>query len=66
MSAVLYDVPGPRAKARNRILNAIVIVALLAVVGWVIYRLNESGQFAERRWIQFTYESIQQNCSAAC
>lgn len=60
MSAVLYDVPGPRAKARNRILNAIVIVALLAAVGWVIYRLNQSGQFAERRWIQFTYSSIQQ------
>lgn len=60
MSAVLYDVPGPRAKARNRILNAIVIVGLLAVIGWVIYRLNESGQFAERRWIQFTYSSIQQ------
>jgi glutamate transport system permease protein len=60
MSAVLYDVPGPRAKARNRILNTVVIVALLAVVGWVVYRLNESGQFAERRWIQFTYESIQQ------
>ncbi|MEV0286836.1 MULTISPECIES: amino acid ABC transporter permease [unclassified Kribbella] len=60
MSAVLYDVPGPRAKARNRILNAVVIVALLGVVGWVVYRLNESGQFAERRWIQFTYESIQQ------
>ncbi len=59
MSAVLYDVPGPRARARNRILNAVVIVALLAVVGWVIYRLNESGQFAERRWIQFTYDSIQ-------
>jgi glutamate transport system permease protein len=60
MSAVLYDVPGPRARARNRILNAVVIVALLAVIGWVAYRLNESGQFAERRWIQFTYSSIQQ------
>jgi glutamate transport system permease protein len=59
MSAVLYDIPGPRAKARNRILNVVVIVALLAAVGWVLYRLNESGQFAERRWIQFTYESIQ-------
>jgi glutamate transport system permease protein len=59
MSAVLYDVPGPRARARNRILNAVVIVVLLAVVGWVVYRLNESGQFAERRWIQFTYDSIQ-------
>ncbi len=35
MSAVLYDVPSPRAKARNRILNTIVIVALLAAVGWV-------------------------------
>ncbi len=60
MSAVLYDVPGPRAKARNRILNTVVIVALLAIIGWVVYRLNESGQFAERRWIQFTYSSIQQ------
>jgi glutamate transport system permease protein len=60
MSAVLYDVPGPRAKARNRILNAVVIVALLAVVGWVLYRLNESGQFESRRWIQFQYSSIQQ------
>lgn len=60
MSAVLYDVPGPRARARNRILNAVVIVALLAAVGWVVYRLNESGQFAERRWIQFTYSSIQE------
>jgi len=59
MSAVLYDVPGPRAKARNRILNVIVVVALLAVVGWVIYRLNESGQFESRRWVQFQYASIQ-------
>jgi len=59
MSLVLYDVPGPRAKTRNRILNAVVILALLAVIGWVVYRLNESGQFAERRWIQFTYSSIQ-------
>jgi glutamate transport system permease protein len=59
MSAVLYDVPGPRAKARNRILNAVVIVILLAALGWVVYRLNESGQFAERRWIQFSYASIQ-------
>ncbi|MEI8411015.1 MULTISPECIES: amino acid ABC transporter permease [unclassified Kribbella] len=60
MSAVLYDVPGPRARARNRILNVVVILGLLAVIGWVLFRLNESGQFAERRWIQFTYSSIQQ------
>jgi glutamate transport system permease protein len=60
MSVVLYDVPGPRAKARNRILNVVVVLALLAVIGWVLYRLNESGQFESRRWVQFQYSSIQQ------
>ncbi|MFD7157335.1 amino acid ABC transporter permease [Kribbella sp. NPDC059898] len=60
MSAVLYDVPGPRAKARNRIANVVVIVLVLAAVGWVVYRLNASGQFESRRWIQFQYTSIQQ------
>ena len=59
MSAVLYDVPGPRARARNRILNLVVVLALLAVIGWVIYRLNESGQFESRRWTQFQYTAIQ-------
>jgi glutamate transport system permease protein len=59
MSAVLYDVPGPRAKARNRILNVVVVLALMAVIGWVVYRLNESGQFESRRWVQFQYSSIQ-------
>ncbi|GAA3132967.1 glutamate transport system permease protein [Kribbella aluminosa] len=60
MSAVLYDVPGPRAKARNRIANVVVILLVLAAVGWVVYRLNASGQFESRRWIQFQYTSIQQ------
>lgn len=60
MSAVLYDVPGPRARARNRILNVVVVVILLAVIGWVVYRLNETGQFEGRRWAQFQYKSIQE------
>jgi glutamate transport system permease protein len=60
MSAVLYDVPGPRARARNRILNLIVVLAIVAVLGWVVYRLNETGQFEGRRWAQFQYKSIQE------
>jgi glutamate transport system permease protein len=59
MSAVLYDVPGPRTKVRNRIANVVVIVLVLAAVGWIIYRLNASGQFEGRRWVQFQYTSIQ-------
>ena len=60
MSAVLYDVPGPRARTRNRIANLIVLVAVIAVVAWVLYRLNESGQFESRRWAQFQYTAIQE------
>jgi glutamate transport system permease protein len=59
MSAVLYDVPGPRAKLRNRILNVIVVIAVLAVVTWVLLRLNDNAQFASRRWAQFEYKAIQ-------
>jgi glutamate transport system permease protein len=60
MSAVLYDVPGPRAKARNRILNVVVALVIVGVVAWVIFRLNSSGQFQSRRWAQFQYTAIQQ------
>ncbi len=59
MSVVLYDVPGPRARVRNRILNVAVVLALLAVIAWVALRLNDSGQFQSRRWAQFQYTAIQ-------
>jgi glutamate transport system permease protein len=60
MSAVLYDVPGPRAKTRNRVLNVVVALLIIGVVAWVIFRLNSSGQFQSRRWAQFQYTAIQQ------
>lgn len=59
MSSVLYDVPGPKAVARNRILNVVISLALLAALGWVVYRLNTTGQFESRRWAQFQYTAIQ-------
>jgi glutamate transport system permease protein len=60
MSAVLYDVPGPRARARNRILNVVVVLVLLGVIAWVVLKLNDTGQFESRRWAQFQYKSIQE------
>jgi glutamate transport system permease protein len=60
MSAVLYDIPGPRARRRNQLANLIVLVLVLAALGWVLYRLNESGQFQSRRWAQFQYTAIQE------
>ncbi|MBV0895196.1 amino acid ABC transporter permease [Microbacterium sp. NC79] len=61
MTSVLYDVPGPKAIRRNRILGAITVLVLIAIIGFVIWRLVETGQFTERKWAVFTYASVWQN-----
>jgi glutamate transport system permease protein len=60
MSDVLYDLPGPKARVRNRllgVLSAVGIVALLAYIGWRFY---DTGQFDSIKWQQFEYKAIQQ------
>lgn len=56
--SVLYDVPGPRAVARNRIIGAITILVVLAFIGWVVWRLYETGQLSPEKWAIFTYTRI--------
>lgn len=58
MTSVLYDVPGPRAIARNRILAVVTIVAVVAIVGFLVYRLAITGQFSEQKWAIFTYTTV--------
>ena len=58
MSSVLYDVPGPRAVVRNRIIGALTIIVVLGVLAWVIWRFAETGQFSPAKWELFTYSSI--------
>ena len=38
-ATVLYDAPGPKARARSRVISVIGVLALLALLGWVVYRL---------------------------
>ncbi len=52
-AAVLYDHPGPRAQARNKILTAVFGLVLLAVIGYIILRFNEEGQWASYLWKPF-------------
>ena len=59
MSSVLYDIPGPRARVRNRIINLVATLLLAVVIGYVIYRLYQTGQFDYTKWQQFEYKSIQ-------
>ncbi|GAA5151116.1 amino acid ABC transporter permease [Microbacterium pseudoresistens] len=58
MSSVLYDVPGPRARRRNGILAVVTVVVVAAVIGFLIYRMAVSGQFAPSKWYVFTFSTV--------
>ncbi|MFE0459740.1 amino acid ABC transporter permease [Kitasatospora sp. NPDC058965] len=61
MSAnVLYDVPGPRARVRNRLFGALAVLAL-AGLGWFVFdALDSNGQFDPGMWSLFEYTTVQQ------
>jgi glutamate transport system permease protein len=59
MTAVLYDIPGPKARARNTILGIVGTAVVLAVVAFVVYRFIATGQFEARLWSWITYVNIQ-------
>jgi len=50
MTSVLYDVPGPRARARNRMLTAIGAVVVLGLVALALWRLSVNDQLDGDRW----------------
>lgn len=58
MSSVLYDVPGPKAVLRNRILGVITIALVLVVAAFVIWRFWDTGQFSAQKWSVFSYSAI--------
>ena len=51
--SVLFDAPGRRARARNRVFNAVTAL-VIALVIWVVYsRLNAKGQLTAAKWEPF-------------
>lgn len=58
MSAVLYDVPGPRARRRARIASVVATVVVAAVLGAVVAKLAVQGQFQADFWTPFTNPQI--------
>ncbi|MFH8366804.1 amino acid ABC transporter permease [Streptomyces sp. NPDC018031] len=59
-TTALYDVPGPRTKRRHRLYGVVSTLVLLALLGWIVYRLVDTGQFEAVKWRPFTYEGIQE------
>ncbi len=53
-ATVLYDAPGPRARATYHAISALVVVLLVAA-GYVVYRaLDSKGQLTAAKWDPFT------------
>lgn len=60
MSSVLYDAPGQKARSRHLTLGIVGTIVILAIIGFVIWRFAESGQFSEAKWKIFTFPLVQQ------
>lgn len=58
-TAVLFDVPGPRGRARNATAGAVTLAVVSALVGVIIWRLAATGQFEGRVWEWILYENVQ-------
>jgi len=60
MSSILFDAPGPKARSRYRILGVVTALVILLIVGFVVLRLAQSGQFDAKKWQLFTFPLVQQ------
>jgi glutamate transport system permease protein len=59
MTAVLFDVPGPRARARYQLAAVAGGLVVVAVLAFVLIRFAQSGLFTAEQWDWITYERIQ-------
>ncbi len=57
-STVLYDAPGPRAVVRNRVISVATLVALMAVVWFVVTKLSAKDELTAAKWEPFTTANL--------
>ncbi|WP_405978281.1 amino acid ABC transporter permease [Streptomyces sp. NBC_00158] len=56
-SSVLYDVPGPKAKARNWIYTAVFLVLFALAAWWILSVMAEKSQLDADKWTPFVTDS---------
>lgn len=54
-SSVLYDVPGPRARMRNRIYGVVSTLAIIGLLVFIVAKLDENGHFQAGLWDDYQY-----------
>ena len=65
MSSVLYDLPGPRARARNKAFGLLATLGIVALAGFISYRFWVTGQFEGTKWEWLLYKNLQLRLFAA-
>lgn len=58
MSSVLFDVPGPKARARHNIMTAVAGVVLIGVTGLMVWKLWQEGEFEAQLWEDLAQPNI--------
>jgi len=53
MTSVLYDVPGPRARRRSRILSVVTGLVVAGLLAYALVQLAQAGQLEPQRWLIF-------------
>ncbi|MEU5159880.1 amino acid ABC transporter permease [Streptomyces sp. NPDC020875] len=57
MSSVLYDEPGPKAKARNIAYTVVFLVVLGLGLWWILATMADKGQLESEKWSPFVKDS---------
>jgi glutamate transport system permease protein len=58
-TAVLFDAPGPKARARNTAAGVVTLLVVAALIGVIIWRMAATGQLDPRVWEWILYENVQ-------
>ncbi|MGW0554075.1 amino acid ABC transporter permease [Streptomyces sp. NPDC002926] len=59
-STALYDIPGPNTRKRHLTYGIISTAVIVALFGWILYLLFDTGQFTATKWTPFEYKGIQE------
>jgi glutamate transport system permease protein len=65
MTSVLYDVPGPRAILRNRVVAVVTVLVVLGALAFIGYRFWVTGQFDASKWYVFSFTRVWEQILAA-
>ncbi|MCZ0981966.1 amino acid ABC transporter permease [Streptomyces diastatochromogenes] len=59
-ATALYDIPGPAARRRHLLYGLASTALILALAGWILHLLFDTGQFTAAKWTPFAYKGIQE------